>query len=189
MNKILIIALLFLVNQTIAQSNLNKKFAERKGFVIGLGVGAGTLALNTNDTTNLTFSGSLPNIKIGYMINSELALLAMLPGATYKYKGNDRGFEGITLAAQYWFKNNWSVLGGAGLTFDAPAFYTVKDIQSADFHIGFPSVMAGIGYEVWRKGRFALDLQYRIFIGKSDLENNGHRRGVSNMLIIGFNWY
>lgn len=189
MRKILILTLTIMVNYTFAQTNLDKKPFDRKGFVIGLGLGAGALTLNTNDTTKVGFSTTFPNIKVGYMLSKRLALLALLPGANYKYYGKDRGFEGITIAAQYWLKDKWWVLGGTGLTFDAPAFYTVKDPKTAGFYTGFPAFTFATGYEVWRKGRFALDLQYRIFLGKSNLPNNGQREGMSNMFIVGFNWY
>ncbi|PCJ37858.1 MAG: hypothetical protein COA99_12395 [Moraxellaceae bacterium] len=189
MRKILILTLTLIANYTFAQTNLEHKQIERKGFVIGLGLGAGVLTLNTNNTTNVTFSTTLPNIKVGYMLNERFALLALLPGANYKYQGKDRGFEGLIIAGQYWLIDNWWLLGGAGLTFDAPAFYTVKDPKTANFYTGLPAFTFTTGYEVWHKGRFALDLQYRIFLGKSNLPNNGQREGLSNMFIVGFNWY
>lgn len=80
-------------------------------------------------------------------------------------------------------------MGGVGLTFDAPAFYTVKDPKTAEFHIGLPALTAGTGYEIYRKGKFAIDLQYRFFYGQSNLSYNGFRKGFSNMFIVGFNWY
>ena len=189
MRKILILSLSIIVNYTFAQTNLDKKPVERKGFVIGVGLGAGSLTLNTNDTIRSTFSTTLPNIKVGYMINERLALLALLPGANYKYNGKDRGFEAVIIAGQYWLKDNWWVLGGTGLTFDAPAFYTVKDPKTADFNTGVPAITFATGYEVWHKGHFAMDLQYRLFYGKSTLSNDGQRIGIANMFIIGFNWY
>lgn len=140
-------------------------------------------------TTNAAFSASLPNIKAGFMLNRRLALVALLPGATYRHEGKDRGFEALTLAGQYWLKNKWWVLAGAGLTFDAPAFYTVKDPNEAQFFTGFPALEFSTGYELWRKKHFALDLQYRIFLGVSYLDNHSTRGGVANMLILGFNWY
>lgn len=123
------------------------------------------------------------------MLNKRLALLALLPGSNYKYNGKDRGFEAIMIAGQYWLKDNWWVLGGTGLTFDAPAFYTVKDPKNADFFTGLPAITLATGYEVFHKGKFAIDVQYRLFLGKSNLPNNGQREGVSNMFILGFNWY
>jgi len=189
MRKILIFTLFILANYTFAQKNLYKNPVERKGLVMGVGLGAGALTLNTNDTIQTSFSTTLPNIKVGYMLTERLALLALLPGANYKYSGKDRGFEGVIIAGQYWIKDNWWVLGGTGLTFDAPAFYTVKDPKTAGFYTGFPAITFATGYEVWHKGRFSLDLQYRIFLGKSNLPDSGQREGVSNVFIIGLNWY
>ncbi|NQX81281.1 MAG: hypothetical protein HRT66_04715 [Flavobacteriaceae bacterium] len=189
MRKILILTLTLIANYTFAQTNLEQKKTDRKGFFIGLGLGAGVLTLNTNDSIKVSFSTTLPNIKVGYMLNERFALLALLPGSNYKHQGKDRGFEGVIIAGQYWLKDNWWLLGGTGLTFDAPAFYTVKDLKTAKFYTGLPAFTFATGYEVWHKGRFALDLQYRIFLGKSNLPNNGQREGISNMFIVGFNWY
>jgi hypothetical protein len=176
-------------NLSIAQINFKNKPIERKGIVFGIGLGAGALTLNTNDTAQITFSTTIPNLKIGYMLNKRFALLALLPGANYKYNGKDRGFEGLILAGQFWLKDKWWILGGTGLTFDAPAFYTVKDPKTADYYTGVPAITFATGYEIWHKGRFAIDLQYRIFLGKANLQNNLQREGVSNMFIVGFNWY
>lgn len=178
-----------LFNALYGQSSDNDNTFQRKGFVFGVGLGAGSLILNTNDTTTNTFSTTLPNMKVGFMASNRLAILALLPGANYKYKGKDRGFEAITIAAQYWVKEKWWLMGGAGLTFDAPAFYTVKDPKTAEFHTGFPSLTAETGYEIYRTGKFAIDFQYRIFYGQSNLSSNGFRKGISNMFIVGFNWY
>lgn len=189
MRNLLFVALTLLAVNSFAQNNTERKTFERKGFLIGIGLGAGALTLNTNNTTNLAFSTTLPNIKIGYMASKRLALLILLPGANYKYEGKNRGFEAFTIAGQYWLKDKWWVLGATGLTFDAPAFYTVKDPKTAGFYTGFPALAFETGYEIWHKRRFALDLHYRIFIGKSNLSNNGQRNGISNLFIIGFNWY
>lgn len=189
MCKVLIFTLTMMATTAFAQADFEKKPVEREGFVFGLGLGAGTLTLNTNDTTKVAFSKTLPNIKVGYMLNKRLALLALLPGANYKYNGKDRGFEAVIIAGQYWVKDKWWVLGGTGLTFDSPAFYTVKDPKTAGFYTGVPAFTFATGYEVYQKGKFAIDLQYRIFLGKSNLPNNRQREGVSNMFIVGFNWY
>lgn len=189
MRKILILTLVIMANSAFAQTISVKKPIERKGFIVGLGVGTGLLNINTNDTDNVAFSITLPNIKIGYMLNNQFALLGQFQGVTYKYKGKDRGFEALIIAGQYWIKENWWVLGGTGLTFDAPAFYTVKKIKKTEFYTGIPALSFATGYEVWHKGSFSLDLQYRLFLGKSNLPDNGQRKGVSSMFIIGFNWY
>jgi hypothetical protein len=169
--------------------NAQNKTGERKGFSIGLGIGAGTLHLNTNDSLTQAYSTSLPNLKIGYAVQANWSIFLQLPGANYRYAGKDRGFEAIMLSTQYWLKKNWWLHAGLGLSFDAAAFYTVKDPKTAAFYTGFPAFSVGSGYEIWHKGRFALDLQYRFFSGKSMLPDDGFRKGIANMLLIGFNWY
>lgn len=189
MKWIFFIALLVVANMVFAQGSIEKTPFERKGFLIGFGLGAGTLTLNHNDTIQTSFSATLPNIKFGWMISNRIALQAILPGATYKYGGKDRGFEGIIISGQYWLKDKWWLMGGTGVTFDAPAFYTVQSPNSAGFYTGIPAFTFATGYEVWRKDKFALDVQYRVFLGQSSLSNNQQRQGISNMFIIGFNWY
>ncbi len=191
MKNSLILIPVILFNVLIVRSQSNTWQPVRKGFIFGVGIGAGSLSLATEDSINsnaTSFSVTLPNIKIGYMLNKRLALSMQLPGAIYKYNGKDRGFEGIDLSLQYWIKEKWWVLGGTGITFDAPAFYTVKDPKEAGFYTGFPSFLLGTGYEIWHKDKFCLDIQYKAFYGKSNLIN-GHRQGFSNMFILGFNWY
>lgn len=172
-----------------AQITSNESIINRKGFVFGFGCGAGTLNIKLADTSQSVFSFTLPNFKIGTMINNRLALVLMLPGGNYKYQDKDRGFEGFVISGQYWIKDNLWMLAGAGLTFDAPAFYTVKDPKTAGFYTGFPAISAAIGYEIAQGKKFALDVQYRFFIGQSNLPGNRHRQGISNMFILGFNWY
>ena len=187
MRSLILLLLVCPINSVFAQNEANK--IEHKGFLIGVGLGAGTLSLTTNDTTTLSFSTSLPNIKVGWFINQRVAVLALLPGANYKFKQKDRGFEGLLIGGQYWLNDKCWVLGGAGLSFDAAAFYTVDDPKTAEFNTGFPAVAFALSYQVWSKGRFSIDVQYRTFYGNVDLANNGNRHGISNKLLLGFNWY
>ncbi len=189
MQKLFIFIAISLTNWMHAQSKSTGSSFERNGFIVGFGLGAGTLTLLTNDTVSVNFSSSLPNIKLGYMVTNRFAIAALLPGATYSYLGKDRSFEGIMATGQYWIKDKWWVLAGGGMTFDAPAFYTVKDPKTAGFHTGFPALTFATGYELYHHKKFAVDLQYRIFMGQAALPNNGKRQGLSNVFILGFNWY
>lgn len=193
MRKIILTFLLVVccTNLIIAQSmNTSAKFERKKGFTYGVGIGAGAIRTNTNDTVKTSFAATLPNIKIGYLFNEKFALNLLLPGHLYKHEGKYRGFEGIVLNGQYWVQDKWWVLGGTGLTMDFPAFWrAVKNNDSSDFHTGFPALTFGTGYEIYRKGKFALDIQYRLYNGRVNLENDGKRRGTAHMLVLGFNWY
>lgn len=190
MRSFFIFLLLFIFRETIlAQGGAAAVPFQRKGLFLGMGFGAGTLQLSANDTSTKAFSFSIPNIKIGYMLTNRFGMMIFLPGSTYQYRGKVRGFEGVTIAAQYWVKDRWWLLAGSGVTFDAPAFYTVKDPKEAEFYFGFPAITAGTGIEIYRKGKFAIDLQYRFFMGKSLLRNNQFREGTANFFLVGFNWY
>ncbi len=158
------------------------------GFIFGVSVGAGSLFLKQPDNQkDFTFSISLPNIKFGYFLNKQFALQLLLPGAVYKYNKKDRGFEGAIFCAQYWMQPNWWLLIGGGFTFDAPAFYTVKDPRSSSFYTGFPALTLATGWEVYHYTNKNIDLQFRTFYGQSNT-NNGLRTGWANMLLLGFNW-
>lgn len=162
---------------------------QRKGLTFGLGAGAGYLLLKTDNKSLSQFSTTLPNIKIGYMLNKRSEILLILPGANYTYLTKQRGFEGFVLSYQTWIKPKWWVLAGAGVTFDAPAFYTVSDPKTAGFYTGLPALSVASGYEFYQRKHMALDLQYRFFYGHATIENNINRHGISNMVILGINWY
>ncbi len=187
MKKLVVLILLFSSQLVFGQTESPSTDTERR-LIFGLGIGMGTLELNTNDSIENSLALSLPNIKIGYKLNHRLALMVLLPGANYEYQEKDRGFEGILLAGQYWVSDDWWLLAGAGLTFDAAAFYTVEDPSQAEFYFGAPALSAATGYEIYEKGRFKLDLQYRYFYGESKIANDGFRRGSAHMFILGFNW-
>ncbi len=190
MRKVLIsILVLVIANGLMAQSSKEQKPFERKGFTFGLSIGAGALTLSTHDTVKTTLAPTLPNLRIGYMLNSKFALQLLLPSSPYRYKDKARGFEGIVITGQYWVKDKWWLLGGAGTTLDAPAFWTIKDPKQADFHVGFPALTFATGYEVWRKKNLTLDVQYRIYAGQVKRGHEGTRQGMSNMLSVGLNWY
>ena len=182
-------ALFFLSFTTLLDAQIPQVNPDKHGFLFGVALGGGALHLMESGHSSTSFSASIPNLKLGYMLNPKCALQLILPGATYTSEGKDRGFEGIVPAVQYWVKDKWWVMGGIGLTLDAPAFYTVKDPATAEFNFGFPAFSAATGYELFQKRRLIIDVQYRLFYGKVDLDNGDIKKGIANMILLGFNWY
>lgn len=165
---------------------------ERQGFVFGAAAGAGTISLSSDLIGNESQVGAtFPNLKFGAMVSPKTAVVLLLPGTIYRYKWGgrerDRGFEGFFPSVQYWAKDCWWLLGGAGLGMDAPAFYDIKDETERKFHFG-PAGIVGTGYELWRRGRFALDVQCRAQFGRIEAPE-GRRNGVAFNLLVGVNWY
>lgn len=190
MKALINLILILVVVETLYSQNVdNQNTFLRKGFTFGFSVGAGILSLSTNDTLNTVFTATLPNLRIGYMTNERLALQILLPGSPYQYSGKSRGFEGILCSGQYWLQKKWWILGGVGITLDAPAFWTMKNPDEENFYTGFPAIALATGFEIWQRKNFAIDMQYRIYTGQVKLENNGKKRGLSNMLSMGLNWY
>jgi len=184
-----LIVLCFLSFYSTAQLKMETSNLERKGFSFGTAIGIGSLSLSSIDQKRTLLSASLPNFKLGYSLTNRFSLMILIPGATYKSENKVRGFEGVLLMGQYWFAKNWWINVGYGLTLDAPAFYTVSEIQEANFSIGFPAVTYGMGYDVFKRGRFSVDLQYRAFHGQTERTESNTINGFSNMFLVGLNWY
>ena len=185
-----LLAVLLFPGTAFAQQQGNT--IERRGFVFGVGIGGGIISIGGNNEevpfSDAQFSFSLPNLKLGWMVNDRLAILATLPGMIYDYEGRDRSFEAIIPALQYWVKDRWWVNGGVGLAMDFPAFYEVDDFKEEDWNFGC-AVSVSTGYELLQKKRFALYLQTKLHMGRVFMENDGHRDGVAFSIGLGFNWY
>ena len=185
-----ILSLLFCVVLQ-AQNPGPTRFA-RTGIVVGVAMGASSIqqsatSFSAEQQLGLTF----PNIKLGTMISSRTALLLYLPGTVYTYnkegRKRDRGFEGIVPSVQFWATDRFWLLGGAGLGMDAPAFYDIKDKTERKFYFG-TAALAGLGYEIWRKKRFAVDIQGRVHYGRIKFPTERHE-GLAFSLLLGFNIY
>ncbi|GAB4413528.1 MAG: hypothetical protein OHK0039_20550 [Bacteroidia bacterium] len=149
----------------------------------------GVLTRAVGDTLHTELASTLPNLRLGYMIGDRWTVHLLLPGTPYRQGGQRRGFEGILLAGQYWPRDAWWVLAGAGAALDFPAFWTVEDPAAADFRTGMPAFTFATGYEVWRKNSFVLDLQYRLYAGQIGPAGGTPWQGLSNMIMLGINWY
>ena len=188
----LVLALLFtaIISSAIAQqpeirATHGRLFLGASFGISSINLSGGTLAASTQTTL------SLPNLKIGRRVTNNFVVLLHLPGSIYSYTGTgrkrDRGFEGIIPSVQYWpIKKLW-VLGGAGLTLDAPAFYDIKNEDERKFYFG-GSLLLGTGYEFYHSGKLNMDIQGRMHYGYANVQE-GMRTGLAFNLLLGVNWH
>lgn len=161
----------------------------RHGFTFGVSAGAGYLSVKTNGTASTGLAATIPNFRIGYMIHDRLAVQLLQPGSPYRYQNTDRVYEGFLLSGQYWLLDRLWLQGGVGVTFDAPAFWTLPGLKNPAFNFGLPAFSLATGYEIFRWKNYTLDAYYRFYYGKAELEGGGERTGVSHMLAFGLNLY
>ena len=183
----LISAMAFAQNNSNTQSDF-----KRDGFMIEFGLGGGIISIEDNagpqGFDDAQGGGTFPELKLGYMLNNRLAITVSAPGMIYTFNDNDRHFGGIIPSVQYWVKDRWWIHGGAGLAIDSPALYDIKDNVNDDWNTGI-AVMASTGYEVYRKNKFALNVQSKVLLGGVKLDNNIDREAVQFSLGIGFSWF
>jgi hypothetical protein len=178
--------------QLFVSAQINETKIKQRRFFFGVSTGISSIQLSSQTNGNEQQIGlSFPNIKIGRMLNDHSAILLCLPGSIYQEKNmgrtRDRGFEGIIPSYQYWLSDRFWALAGAGLTFDAPAFYDIKDETERKFYFG-PSILVGTGYEFYKKGKMTLDIQGRMQYGYSKYPTE-NRTGLALNLLIGVNWH
>ncbi len=164
---------------------------ERKGFVIGFGIGGGVISISDSDQEvpfdEAQGGGSFPNLKLGWMVNDRLAILGIYSGMSYDYQDKDRSFDAFMPSVQYWLKDRWWVNAGVGLAMDFPAIYE-DNIKDENWNFG-KAVAFSTGYELVQKKKFALDLQTQLLMGTSYVGKNKHRDAVVFSVGLGFNWY
>jgi outer membrane protein W len=164
----------------------------RKGFVIGASVGVSNsnIRISTKSQNNTDLG---LNWKVGYMIKPNLALLLNGSASIYDYnlsgRERKRDFGGIFPSAQYWVADKFWILGGVGIGTDAPVFYDLKpeNEEETKYHSGIGAI-SSVGYEIYRKKNFVLDLQARLNFSSVDLPL-GKANGFNTALLLGFNFY
>lgn len=193
MLKMACIAITLISTMAFAQNNSNVQNSfNREGFMFEFGLGGGIISIE--DSAGLQSfddaqgAGTFPELKFGYMLNNRLAITVSAPGMIYTINDNDRHFGGIIPAVQYWVKDRWWIHGGAGLAIDSPALYDIEDNVNDDWNTGI-AVMVSTGYEVYRKNKFALNVQSKLLLGGVKLNNNIDRDVVQLSLGIGFSWF
>ena len=100
-----------------------------------------------------------------------------------------RDFGGVFASAQYFLKDKFWVLGGIGIGTDAPVFYNIKPANTGEteYYSGL-GLVSSVGYEVYRKKNFAIDLQARINYSNVNLPI-GKTNGFTTALLLGINFY
>lgn len=174
-----------------AQNTNQETTTQRDGFIIEFSVGGGSISVE--DSTGMqTFDKSqgaftFPDVKLGYMLNDNLAVTISVPGMIYEFQGSDRHFGGFIPSVQYWVKDRWWIHGGIGLAIDSPALYDIENDVNDDWNFGC-AVKASTGYEIYKKKNFALNLQSNLMLGRAALDGDAHRDAVTFNVGLGFSW-
>lgn len=189
MKNLLFFVFTFCTLLSYGQNETNQ--VERKGFVIGFGLGGGVISISDSDQEvpfdEAQAGGSFPNLKLGWMVNDRLAILGMYSGMGYEHQDKNRSFDALMPSVQYWVKDRWWVNAGAGLAMDFPALYE-DNIEDEDWNFG-GAVALGTGYELVQKKNFALDLQTQLLMGSANLNSDKLREVVVLSVGLGFNWF
>jgi|SRR6516165_9466675 hypothetical protein len=122
----------------------------RRGFTLGLSIGAGATFLSPKSGVNSKNDGGLGgiNLSIGGFLNPDLALLLKVTGVNYGAFDSELS-TGIAAvvgpAVEYWLSDHFNLVGGAGL-----GVLTMEPKLSATTltEYGFGG-MAGINYFPW----------------------------------------
>lgn len=189
--KMACVAFALVSSLTNAQNTKQETITQRKGFIFEFVVGGGSISLEdsagiqTFDTSQGTFV--FPDLKLGYMLNENLAITIAMPGNIYEFQDNDRNFGGFIPSVQYWVKDKWWIQGGYGLAIDSPALYDIKENVNDDWNFGH-AVMLSTGYEIYKKKNFALNVQSKLVMGRANLDGNAHRDAVIFNVGLGFSW-
>jgi hypothetical protein len=135
------------------------------------------------------------DLKAGYMIKSNIALLITSNVSGYEYSGigrsRKRDFGVLAPTVQYWFRDRFWALAGIGLGLDAPVFFDVKDPDNHEEEIAYHTglgIVGAIGYELYQGGRFTIDLKARMTYRNVNIAE-GKTAGVSPSILMGINFY
>ena len=181
-----------LINFIFAQE---QQVFERKGFVFGTALGGAITALNfPNNSQNHTGLGI--DLKIGYLIKPNLAILLTSNVSIYDYVGfgrdRKRDFGVLAPTVQYWFKDRFWLQGGIGIGGDNPVFWDIKepdnDTLETKYYNGL-GIVTSVGYEIYQsKKNFTIDIKVRAMYRNVTLQE-GNTSGFSYGILVGCNFY
>ena len=169
---------------------------QRKGFVFGTSYGIGYSILNFPDKKQSELGFAL-DVKLGYMIKPDLALLLTTNVSIYDYSGfgrdRKRDFGILAPIVQYWVNDKFWVLGGVGLGGDNPVFWDI-DFDNVDddpletkYYNGL-GLVAATGYEIYQRKNMAVDIKTKISYRNVEMQE-GKTNGVSFSFLVGINLY
>lgn len=181
-----ILFLAALLTLTTAVYSQSTKEITRKGFVFAAGIGGGVHLSEGTAYGRFT----VPNLKIGAMLNPKLGVMLYAPGGSSKLDGEERAFEGFIPTAQYWFTERFYVNAGVGVAIETTPFYRV------DFSQGPPEFNAGLGFTVsagheiiqWSENK-TIDVQLRLLYGSISYQDQTPKDHLAIDLVFGFNLY
>jgi hypothetical protein len=182
------IIIMLLLSSAILSARINKpETSDRRGFSIGIAAGGGVLLENDSEARMKTYPKySLLNLKTGWMMTPRTALWLHVTSGGHVDNSETRAFEAVLATGQHWFTEKVWGMTGLGMAMDMPPFYETEN-DAPRMYFGFAASMTG-GYEILRKGRFAMDVQTRILYGNYMVEEN-RRQSAAVDLLLGCNWY
>ena len=166
----------------------------RKGFVFGSSIGAAESSLKFPANTKNLFDLAL-DLKIGYMLNPNLALLITSNVSTYDYVGvgraRKRDFGVLAPTIQYWTSDKLWISGGIGMAGDAPVFYDLKNpdtnTDETKYYNGIGFVTS-VGYEILKSKKKIIDIKGRLTYRDVNI-SEGNTTGFSFAVLLGINFY
>ncbi len=182
-----------LLMQTIQAQE--KSSFQRKGFVFGTALGGSVSSLKFPNKSQHQANLGI-DLKIGYMLNSNLAILLTSNIAIYDYSGfgrdRKRDFGIIGPSAQYWLKDKLWLLGGIGIGGDNPVFWDIKNTDSDALELKYYAglgLVAAVGYEIYQsKKNFTIDVKARTMYRNVKMQE-GNTTGFSYGILVGINFY
>ena len=187
-----LLTLLIICSLNITAFGQSRNEVQRKGLLFGISSGIASSVLKLPNANQNDINLAI-NWKVGYTLNPKLALLINGAVSIYEYNltGRERlrDFGGVFVSSQYFVTDKIWALGGIGIGTDAPVFYDLKTENGEETKyysgIGFVS---SVGYEIYRKNNFTLDVQTRVNYSSVNLPF-GKTNGFTTALLLGINFY
>jgi hypothetical protein len=150
----------------------------RQGLMVGFGIGAGEIVASDCESCD-SLAGVAFDFSIGGMLNPNLAIMYDAFVVIRPEDGDALANGTNTVAAQFWLTPQLWIKGGVGLSLIQLHFEGGGTLE--EYGLG---ITGGIGFEVMRSDKFAIDLSARLSHGQFD------GGGLSNgAVLVGFRWY